>query len=102
MTFQQKFKIAILGSAIDESPKALELAESLGIKLAKYWDKVILLNGACPGMPDQVVNAAKKECNIEIWGYSSSISKKQQLEENPKVSLGKFNKIFYVTNSFEN
>lgn len=96
-----KYKIAILGSAVNESPQALEQAVNLGSILANYFEQIILLNGACPGMPDQVVNAARNAGDIEIWGYSSSISRNQQLEENPKVALGKFKKMFYVPQKFE-
>ena len=92
----QKTKIAILGSAVDESETSQRQAQVLGEALGKIGDKIILLNGACPGMPDRVIRAAKISNQIEVWGYSSSINKVEQRKDHPEVDLANFSKIIYI------
>ena len=95
-----KYKIAILGSAVDESAASLEKARMLGQTLASHADHVMLLNGACPGMPDHVIRAARANTQMETWGYSSSIDQTQQQKESPVVDVNNFTKLIYVFGDF--
>lgn len=94
-----KYKVGIYGSATgdmqDVMPKALEL----GKVLRNYKDEVILITGACPGMPYAVVSEAAKS-KIEVWGFSSTLNEKTQRVEYPDDDLSAYKKMIYVPADF--
>jgi hypothetical protein len=54
-----KYKIGVYGSNITEGEEAIQLAQALGAELARH--KVIVITGACSGMPYAVASAAKRQ-----------------------------------------
>jgi hypothetical protein len=96
-----KYKIGIFGSAIDESSQSVQMAHDLGNKLGKLGDSIILINGACSGMPHEVLIAARDFGLQEAWGYSSEISLEAFQKAYPNIAVSLFSKLFYVPMSFE-
>ncbi len=96
-----KFKIGVFGSAVNESPKATNIAKSLGVELGKYRESVILITGACAGVPYEVAQAASLVEPIEIWGFSPELSKAEHEKAYPNMDLAIYAKLIYVPKSFE-
>ena len=53
------YKIGVYGSTTKGSKEAVNLAEELGTQLAR--NQVIVITGACSGMPYVVASAAKRD-----------------------------------------
>lgn len=69
-----KAKIGVMGSAsgaVMRNPKAVSAAKEIGIQIAKQG--CVLVNGACPGLPDEAAKGAK-ESGGETMGISPAIS----------------------------
>ena len=67
-------RIGVMGSAsgyIMRNPKAIEAARAIGREIAKSGS--ILVNGACPGLPDEAARGAKK-AGGQTFGVSPAIS----------------------------
>lgn len=72
-----KTRIGVMGSSfgtILEDPLALKKAYELGRQIA--LQNCILINGACPGFPDEAARGAKQENGI-VFGISPAYSKKE-------------------------
>ncbi|MCR4264234.1 MAG: hypothetical protein NUV98_05965 [Candidatus Roizmanbacteria bacterium] len=95
-----KLKIGIFGSAADEGNKIVLKAQELGKALGQYADSIILVNGACEGIPLEVIKAAKEASPIEVHGYSSCLSEKDQLKEYATVDLAYYSTITYMDPQF--
>ncbi len=66
--------IGVMGSAsgyLMHNPKAVEVAREIGRQIAK--NNGILINGACPGLPDEAARGCK-EAGGETMGISPAIS----------------------------
>jgi predicted Rossmann-fold nucleotide-binding protein len=61
------YKIGVYGSKTTEREESVQLAQGLGRALAQ--NHVIVITGACSGMPYAVANAAKQQ-RAEVWGFS--------------------------------
>lgn len=94
-----KYKIGIYGSASGDMEAALPKAKELGNALAQYSDRLILITGACPGLPYAVIEEAAPS-GIEIWGFSSSRDLEAQRHEYPADSTDIYAKIIYVPQDF--
>ncbi len=92
-------KIGIFGSAVKESPGAMEKARELGQVLARY-EKVILLTGACTGVPYAVAASARKHGLKEVRGYSSCIDLVTLKKSFPDDDVTVYTKIFYSPGNF--
>ncbi|MBI1934080.1 hypothetical protein HYS30_00265, partial [Candidatus Peregrinibacteria bacterium] len=60
-------KIGVMGSATGpqiEDPKAREAARVLGREIAKR--EHVLINGACPGLPNEALLGAKEEGGFTV------------------------------------
>lgn len=96
----QKRKIAIFGSAVNDNlDKIKEKIKDLGEALA---DKnVILITGACTGIPYQVALTAFKKSKTEIWGFSPCINYGNQVKSTPQDDNSIYSKLIYVSKSYE-
>ena len=95
-----KLKIGIFGSAAQEGNETILKAQELGKVLGHYADSIILVNGACEGIPFEVMKGAKNSSDIELHGYSSCLSREDQMKEYPLVDLSYYSKIVYINNKF--
>ncbi len=94
-----KYKIGIYGSAAGDIEAALPKAKELGKAFAECSDRLILITGACPGLPYAVIEEAAPS-GIEIWGFSSSCDLEGQKREYPADSTDMYAKIIYVPKDF--
>lgn len=94
-----KHKIGIYGSSAGDIEKIMPKAVAIARELGKYKDKIILINGACSGIPYFVALEAHKN-GVEIWGFSSSVDKRNQRTEYPDDDLSMYSKIIYVPSNF--
>lgn len=93
------YKIGIFGSAVKESPGAMEKARELGRVLAGY-DNVSILTGACTGVPYAVAASARSHGMKEVWGYSSCIDLATLQKSFPEDDVSVYTKIFYSPPNF--
>lgn len=94
-----KLKIGIYGSAAGNYEDFLPLAKALGDVLAEYSDRLVLITGACPGLPYAVIEQAAPS-GIEIWGFSSSTGRESHMREYPEQDLSIYSKLIYVPKDF--
>lgn len=95
-----KYKLGIFGSGVEEKGRAVQKAKLLGKILAGYRDRVIIITGACTGIPYQVAFEAAKG-GVEVWGYSPATNLKSQKKFTPKDNLSIYKKIVYTPSNFE-
>lgn len=94
-----KFKLGIYGSAAGDMSTAMPLARELGKILGGYADKLILITGACPGIPYAVITEAAPS-GIEIWGFSSFLDFEGQKQDYPDDDNTLYKKLIYVPEDF--
>ncbi|MBI4129483.1 LOG family protein [Candidatus Peregrinibacteria bacterium] len=76
-----RLKIGVMGSATGpqiEDPKAREAARVLGREIAKRGH--VLINGACPGLPNEALLGAKEEGGFTV-GISPAFSEYEHVTE---------------------
>jgi uncharacterized protein (TIGR00725 family) len=81
MTVHKRLKIGVMGSASGpqiEDQTAIEKARSLGAEIGKRGH--IFINGACPGLPDVAMLAAKEQGALTI-GISPAFSEYEHVNE---------------------
>ncbi|MBP9773431.1 MAG: LOG family protein [Candidatus Peribacteraceae bacterium] len=81
MQHKHKLKFGVMGSASGpqiENPIAREKARELGREIAKRGH--ILINGACPGLPNDAMLAAKEAGGLTI-GISPAFSEYEHINE---------------------
>ncbi len=77
---ERKIKIGVMGSASGPTirdEKASKKAFELGEEIARRG--CILINGACPGLPDKAAAGAKSQGGF-VFGVSPAFSEKEHLE----------------------
>lgn len=77
----RRIKIGVMGSASGpqiEDPIARDKARKLGAEVARRG--YILINGACPGLPNDAVEAAKEHSGLTI-GISPAFSEYEHVNE---------------------
>lgn len=92
-----KYKIGVFGSSAGEIEKIIPKARKLGEALASK--NIILITGACAGLPFEAANAAHK-LGTEIWGYSQTAN----LENQQKLVLSDnsiYSKLYYIPINYE-
>ncbi len=94
-----KFKLGIYGSAAGDIKAAMPKALGLGKVLQDYADKLILITGACPGLPYAVISEAAPS-GIEIWGFSAEFDIESLQAAEPDEDHGIYTKLVYVPRSF--
>lgn len=87
--------IGIFGSAIFDKEEIHQKAKKLGKALGKYKDEIILINGACPGLPYLVVFEAAKH-GVEIWGFSPCLNFTDQKKEIEGLDMSFYKKILFL------
>lgn len=95
----KKYKIGVYGSAAGNYADFVPVAKKIGKGLGKHADSVIVVTGACPGLPYAVAKAAADK-GVEIWGFSSSLNAVAQQQEYPDDDLSIYKKIVYVPDDF--
>jgi len=94
-----KYKIGIFGSSAGDvaiaMPKAIEIGKALG----QYKNSIIVINGACPGLPYAAAKQAADQ-GVEVWGFSSSHNAEEQQREYPTDNLRIYKKLIYVPEDF--
>lgn len=90
-----KKKIAVFGSAVNDhaeqiAPKIKALGEALAEK------NIILLTGACSGIPYKTALAAYRKNKTEIWGFSPNTTLEDQIRLNPDDDNSIYSKLIYV------
>lgn len=94
-----KYKIGVYGSAAGDLASAIPLATEVGKVLGKYADSVIVITGACPGLPYVAAKAAA-ESGVEIYGFASARNVEEQQAEYPEDDLSFYKKLIYVPEDF--
>lgn len=89
-----KMKIGVYGSAVSESPELDAKARALGEVLAER--DVILITGACPGLPYQAASAAFRKNKSQIWGFSPATDYETQCAYAPEDDNTIYTRLFYV------
>lgn len=94
-----KYKIGIFGSAINENDKTIAIAKKLGKTLA---DKnIIIITGACAGMPDIIAQeAAKAKKEIEVWGFAPVGTNEELKSLYADSDFSIYKKIYYIPQNF--
>ncbi len=95
----RKFNIGIYGSAVDEAEVVQEKARQLGKELVKYKDQVIVVTGACLGLPYEVAKVVSK-AGMEVWGYSPSVNLEDQEKSFNNENVSVHSKLIYVPEDF--
>jgi predicted Rossmann-fold nucleotide-binding protein len=89
----RKYKIGVYGSNITESEEAVQFAQTLGKELAQ--NNVVVITGACSGMPYAVASAAKQK-GADVWGFSPEVGEEEQKRAYPLDDITIYTKLFYV------
>jgi predicted Rossmann-fold nucleotide-binding protein len=95
----KKYKIGVFGSSAGDMAAVLPKAKELGRLFGEYADSVIIVTGACPGLPYTVSQEAHAH-GVEVWGFSSSTSPEAQKKEYPDDDLSMYTKLVYVPQDF--
>jgi predicted Rossmann-fold nucleotide-binding protein len=91
------YKIGVYGSNRVESEHALKMAQALGRELAQK--DIIVITGACSGMPYAVAAAAKQE-GAEVWGFTPELDVENQQRAYPNDDITTYSKLFYVPQNY--
>jgi predicted Rossmann-fold nucleotide-binding protein len=93
-----KYRIWVYGSNMQESTQAVQLAQMVGKLLARHG--VIVITGACSGMPYIVAQAAKQQ-GAEIWGFSPERDVEAQKQAFPSDDVAVYDKLFFIPPSYD-
>lgn len=94
-----KERIGIFGSAVYDSEAITTKARELGEVLAEA--DVILITGACSGLPYEVALAAYKKGRTEIWGFSPAPNYEGQVACTPDDDNTIYSRLTYTPADFE-
>jgi hypothetical protein len=94
-----KYKIGVYGSAAGDYTTFIPLAEKIGRALGEHADSVIVITGACPGLPYAAAKTAAGK-GVEVWGFSSSLDETAQRQEYKDDDLSIYKKMVYVPADF--
>jgi predicted Rossmann-fold nucleotide-binding protein len=93
-----RYKIGVYGSNRAEPAEVVRLAQQPGVELAKR--SVIIITGACSGVPYAAASAGKSE-GAEIWGFSSEHDLQGQQKAYPHDDSSIYDKLLYVPQDYE-
>jgi len=91
------YKIAIFGSATNESNKTIEKAKIIGKELAR--SKAIVINGATSGIPYVAAYEAYRN-GAKIWGFSPASNLQGQKEIFPEDKI-KYSKLIFIPKNYQ-
>lgn len=92
-------KIGVFGSAVSDSAEVAAKARELGETLA--GSDVILITGACSGLPYEVALAAYRKNKAEIWGFSPASDYDGQVASTPRDDNTIYSRMVYTPTDFE-
>ncbi len=95
----RKIKIGVYGSSAGNYHHLLPLAEKVGEALGEYGDKVVVITGACPGLPYAAAKTAAAK-GAEVWGFASALDEASHHEEYPDDDTSIYQKLIYVPQDF--
>jgi len=95
----KKYKIGVYGSSAGDIAKIIPLAAEIGRQLGRYSEAVIVITGACSGLPYAAAKAAS-DLDTEVWGYSSSLDLDALKVEYPDDDVTIYKKLIYVPPEF--
>jgi predicted Rossmann-fold nucleotide-binding protein len=95
----KKYKIGVYGSAAGDYTAFVPIAEQIGRALGEQADSVIVITGACPGLPYAAAKAAAQR-GVAVWGFSSSCDEAAQRQEYAADDLSIYRKLIYVPADF--
>jgi len=90
-----ELRIGIFGSSDIEPPEVLSKAVHLGEVLNKY--SVLLMTGACSGLPYAVAAAANDK---RKWGFSPVGTYEEQMRFTPDDDVSIYEKVIFVPDTF--
>jgi len=88
-------RLGIFGSSEIESSEVLSQAVHLGEVLNRY--DVLVMTGACSGLPYAVAAAASEK---QKWGFSPVSNYEEQLQFTPDDDVSIYDKMIFVPESF--
>ena len=91
------YKIGVYGSNRIESEAARQAAQSLGAELARQG--VIVITGACSGMPYAVARAARQQ-GAEVWGFTPALTEEEHQSAFPDDDRATYEKLFFVPEQY--
>lgn len=94
-----KYKIGIFGSSSGSLDKVLPKAQELGQILGNHSNEVIVVTGACSGLPYVVANEANK-AGAEVWGFSNMIDQAGLTSLYPDQDTSIYTKLIYVPKDY--
>lgn len=94
-----KYKLGIYGSSAGDMKAVMPKALELGRVLRDYADQVIVITGACAGLP-YVVAAEAHKGGVEIWGYSAEFDLKELTASAPDDDHSIYKKITFAPTHF--
>lgn len=94
-----KYKIGVFGSALEKNDqKIVDKARELGKALSNR--DVIVINGACKGLPYEVAYSIAKT-GKEVWGFSPEVDFENQKKFTPNQDFSIYSKLFYIPKNYE-
>ncbi|WP_420421151.1 hypothetical protein [Simkania sp.] len=90
-----ELRIGIFGSSEIESSEVLTQAVHLGQELNEH--DVLLMTGACSGLPYAVAAAASEK---QKWGFSPVANYEEQLQFTPDDDVSIYDKMIFVPETF--
>jgi predicted Rossmann-fold nucleotide-binding protein len=94
-----QYKIAVFGSASGDMDGAMPLANALGEALGEHASDVIVITGACPGLPYAAAKAAADH-GVEVWGFSDTFDSESHALAHPDQEMSIYKKLVYVPKDF--
>jgi predicted Rossmann-fold nucleotide-binding protein len=99
MSKSPKYKVGVYGSSAGDLAAMLPRAAELGRILGEYADSIIIITGACPGLPYAAAQAAAAK-GVEVWGFSPLVNAVSHRQEYPDDDLSIYKKLVYVPKDF--
>jgi predicted Rossmann-fold nucleotide-binding protein len=93
-----QYKIGVYGSTQVESEAALQQARALGAALGQHG--VIVITGACSGMPYAVARAAKQQ-GAAVWGFTPALTEAEHIRAFPNDDSAIYDRLFYVPQDYQ-
>lgn len=91
------YKIGVYGSNRVESETALQAAQNLGAELARQG--VIVITGACSGMPYAAARAARQH-GAQVWGFTPALTEEEHRSAFPEDDRAIYDKLFFVPEQY--
>ena len=95
-----KILVGVYGSLVNPDKEVTSKLILLGKELAKHKDEIIIVTGACPGVPLVVAETAYN-LGCEIWGFSPSADLQSHLKDTPSDNVKIYSKLIYIPYTYE-